>query len=181
VTTTPLRNTAFWTRDGAGEWRVAAWVITGGGPNPPAVAPRGCESPTYASYGGFPKTSVAAGRAALLAVDSAFSARSVAEGGGPSFGAYVADDGAVLGGEKEMACGRSAVTREFSSIAPGALAWQPRIADIAASGDLGFTVGVATFTGRTQTTYTKYLTVWKRQRSGEWRFVADGGNGAPAP
>ena len=29
--------------------------------------------------------------------------------------------------------------------------------------------------------YGVYITVWKRQRNGEWRFVLDGGNATPAP
>ena len=80
-----------------------------------------------------------------------------------------------------MACGRSAVASALADVAPGVLTWEPRFADVAPSGDLGFTVGVATIHGGTQTRWTKYLTVWKRQRGGEWRFVADGGNPAPAP
>jgi ketosteroid isomerase-like protein len=28
--------------------------------------------------------------------------------------------------------------------------------------------------------YSKYLTVWKKQRDGSWRFVADGGSARPA-
>jgi ketosteroid isomerase-like protein len=61
------------------------------------------------------------------------------------------------------------------------MTWEARIADVAASGDLGFTVGVATIHGGAQTRWSKYLTVWKRQRDGSWRFVSDGGNPAPAP
>jgi hypothetical protein len=31
------------------------------------------------------------------------------------------------------------------------------------------------------TFYTKYLTVWQKQNTGEWLFVADFGNSRPAP
>ena len=182
MTTTPIRYTAFWTKDGAGgEWRVVAWVLVAGDTGSRATAPRGCESPSYDSYAAFPRRDVEVVRAELRAVDASFSAKSAAEGGGPAFATYVADDGAMLGGDGEMTCGRAAVEKEFAGIAPGVLTWEPRLADAAASGDLGYTVGVATIHGGAQTRWTKYLTVWKRQRGGEWRFVSDGGNPAPAP
>jgi len=31
------------------------------------------------------------------------------------------------------------------------------------------------------TFYSKYLTIWQKQNTGEWRFVADEGNSRPAP
>jgi ketosteroid isomerase-like protein len=34
---------------------------------------------------------------------------------------------------------------------------------------------------RTRHYYSKYLTVWKRQPDGAWKFVADGGNERPGP
>jgi ketosteroid isomerase-like protein len=181
LSTTPMRYAAFWTKDAAGQWRVKAWVLVGGDSGSAATAPRGCESPSYDGYVSFPRRDPALARAELIAVDASFSEKSEAEGGGPAFGAYVADDGAMLGGEGEMTCGRSAVAKALSNTAPGVLTWEPRIADVAPSGDLGFTVGVATIHGRDQTRWSKYLTVWKRQRDGEWRFVSDGGNPAPAP
>jgi ketosteroid isomerase-like protein len=58
-------------------------------------------------------------------------------------------------------------------------------ADAAASGDLGYTVGTATFTARRDgapsVAHTAYLTVWKRQPGGEWKYVFDGGVGTPPP
>jgi ketosteroid isomerase-like protein len=62
--------------------------------------------------------------------------------------------------------------------------WHPVAGEVARSGDLGFTVGNAVFTGRSldgspQVRYSKYLTVWKRQRDGSWRYVVDGGNARP--
>jgi ketosteroid isomerase-like protein len=56
---------------------------------------------------------------------------------------------------------------------------RPVAAEIAKSGDLGCTVGEATIRSLNQ--YSKYLTIWKRQSSGGWKFVADGGNLRPAP
>lgn len=63
------------------------------------------------------------------------------------------------------------------------LVWWPVWAGLAASGDLGFTTGPATFDGK-PTGY--YFTVWRRQADGGWKWVYDGGTssdtaGAPGP
>ena len=64
------------------------------------------------------------------------------------------------------------------------LTWYPLLADVAQSGDLGYTVGTAVYTGRREdggqvVRYSKYLTVWKKQRDGGWRYVVDGGSARP--
>jgi ketosteroid isomerase-like protein len=62
------------------------------------------------------------------------------------------------------------------------ISWIPRFSDVAASGDLGFSVGEAVFDfADFGFFYSKYLTVWQKQNTGEWRFVADLGNSRPAP
>jgi ketosteroid isomerase-like protein len=55
---------------------------------------------------------------------------------------------------------------------------------VAQSGDLGFTVGNAEFTGKLDDgtpvlRHSKYFTVWKKQRDGTWRYVVDGGSARP--
>jgi ketosteroid isomerase-like protein len=45
-------------------------------------------------------------------------------------------------------------------------------------------VGNAVFIGERENggrlaVYSKYLTVWKKQRDGNWRYVVDGGNSRP--
>jgi ketosteroid isomerase-like protein len=51
---------------------------------------------------------------------------------------------------------------------------------MAATGDLGYTVGIAVRRGADgRVGYTKYLTVWRRQPDGEWRWVVDGGSPRP--
>jgi ketosteroid isomerase-like protein len=62
--------------------------------------------------------------------------------------------------------------------------WRPVAGGVAKSGDLGFTVGNAVFTGRREdggqvVRYSKYLTVWKKQHDGDWRYVVDGGSARP--
>ncbi|NTS41095.1 hypothetical protein HRG84_09250 [Flavisolibacter sp. BT320] len=60
---------------------------------------------------------------------------------------------------------------------PGVLNWRPRYAEIAASGDFGYTCGPWTF--QPGTTADKavangyYFTVWKKNSAGEWKFILD--------
>jgi ketosteroid isomerase-like protein len=61
------------------------------------------------------------------------------------------------------------------------LQWQPVKIDVAASGDLGYTVGTWQLTGKNHkgepvSMKGKYMTVWKKQADGAWKVVADMGN-----
>jgi ketosteroid isomerase-like protein len=64
------------------------------------------------------------------------------------------------------------------------ISWSPVMADVSSSGDLGYTFGGWSLqrknvSGRDTTIYGNYLTVWKKQSNGEWKYVADGGNSTP--
>jgi ketosteroid isomerase-like protein len=62
------------------------------------------------------------------------------------------------------------------------LNWRPRYAEIAASGDFGYTCGPWTFQPKTindrivATGY--FFTVWHKTRSGDWKFILDVGTDA---
>lgn len=53
------------------------------------------------------------------------------------------------------------------------LQWHPAFAGIARSGDLGFTTGPYFLRGRGYTGH--YFTMWRREASGEWKWIFDGG------
>jgi ketosteroid isomerase-like protein len=118
--------------------------------------------------------------AELMHADSAFAAMSVAGGVKAAFLAFAADDAMLFGGGAQMNEGREAIGAGFDGFPSGAvLEWWPVAAAIADSGDLGCTVGEAKIASLNH--YSKYLTIWKRQPDGTWKFVADGGNVRPAP
>ena len=60
------------------------------------------------------------------------------------------------------------------------LDWDPNYAEVAASGDLGYTVGRyearSIVAGDTVVNSGTYLTVWRRQDDGTWKVKADIGN-----
>jgi ketosteroid isomerase-like protein len=174
----PIQYLSYWRRE-SNEWKLVAWLISAGGADAPATAPDACAHPGPPTYiATHDSTAVATVRTA----DLDFSARSQKAGAGAAFSEFVAPDGASIGtGATEVACGRDAVAKGVAALGPGALLWAPRVADAAPSGDLGYTSGDAIIHVGKDISYSNYLTVWKRLADGRWRFVADGGNSAPAP
>jgi len=63
------------------------------------------------------------------------------------------------------------------------LAWQPSYAVVAASGDMGFTTGPWEFkedvNDAKPSGYGHFITVWKKQADGSWKFVSDLGISHP--
>ena len=179
----PGEYVAMWRRQAAGGWKIAAFVLNGRLPGAvDDTPPAGFGTPDYVHYRYFPNTTVADARAAMRATDVAFSDAAYPDVGG-AFAAFAAPDAAKID-IGPIAYGRDAIRALFGAPNPDVkLVWAPIAADAAATGDLGFTVGIARVidvpTGRTS--YSKYLTIWKRQRTGEWRYVMDGGNGMPTP
>jgi hypothetical protein len=61
------------------------------------------------------------------------------------------------------------------------LEWEPRVGDVAASGELGWLTGPSTFTAPDGSKhYGNYLSVWSRRPEG-WRVFIDVGADAPTP
>ena len=180
--TAPAGYAIVWEKATNGRWRVKAF-LRNAARAALAAAPAGFESPAYARYQEFPGSSRTAEREAIIRADSAFSELSDAKGLATGFPAYAAPDGALLSG----AFGPAAIGKAQEGGPKDMRArWRAAGAGMAGSLDLGFTVGNAEFRftgddGRPAAGYTKYLTIWKRQPDGAWKWVFDGGNGNPAP
>jgi ketosteroid isomerase-like protein len=163
---------ACWQKTGGG-WRLAAYANTRLGPVPDSTTPSGPSGPLGAQVRG------RADPTELLHADSAFAALSVASGAKNAFLAFSAEEAISFGSGAEMTRGRQAIGAGFDGFPAGAvLEWWPVAAEIAPSGDLGCTVGEARIASLNY--YSKYLTIWRRQQGGAWKFVADGGNVRPA-
>jgi len=162
-----------WQKDRDG-WRIVAYARTRPAPvtDSTIVAPRPV-APSALVRGH-------ADPGELMHADSAFAALSVQQGAKTAFLAFAADDAISFGGGAQISEGREAIGAGFDAFPSGAvLEWWPVAAAIAESGDLGCTVGEAKIASLNH--YSKYLTIWRRQRDGSWKFVADGGNVRPAP
>jgi ketosteroid isomerase-like protein len=175
----PAMALIYWARDGAGDWRIAAINVGLGGPQTLPL-PSGFGTPETKHRRNFPNTDAAAEAERLLAVDRAFSDASLERTLGVAFEAFAAPDGIAVGGG-QFVYGPAAIGEAFAATPDDHVSWVPRFSGAAESGDLGFTVGDASFILPDVSFYTKYLTVWQKQNTGDWRFVADFGSSRPAP
>ena len=92
---------------------------------------------------------------------------------------FFADESIGFGPDPEPA--REALKKRDTPQPPGfELHWEPRLGDIAASGDLGYLTGPAEYINPGKpNTYTCYFSVWKQQPDGEFRVILD--VGIPTP
>jgi ketosteroid isomerase-like protein len=124
-------------------------------------------------------------RARLLEIDAAFSKLSVEKCAAAAFAAYLAEDAVFLPINENPISGKQAIVNYFSQ-GDYTLEWKPLRAEIAKSGEMGYTYGTSEFRskdkdGNAQVRYYKYVSVWKRQKNGEWKLALDIGNQNPAP
>jgi ketosteroid isomerase-like protein len=112
-------------------------------------------------------------------------AKAVAKGGHDAFVSYFAEDGVELedgGGIKT----KDDMRKEGAWPPDLSLTWAPIKAEMAASGDMGYTYGNYQLKskdkdGRLVTRYGKYASIWKKQKDGSWKVVLDMGNSSPGP
>ena len=120
---------------------------------------------------------------ALLAVDREWSMSTTDT---DKFMSYVASDARMYPTGMPVVTGADAIRKTMTEIssAPGfALRWTPVSAEVAASGELGRTMGSYEMTMGGATEKGKYLTVWKKQADGSWKVIDDAFNAdaGPAP
>jgi ketosteroid isomerase-like protein len=125
----------------------------------------------------------------LISVDKSFSDFSFKNGFANAFMAFADDNVIKLTNNSYPIIGKKDLVARFSKIAisnQNVLTWTPLKAEIAQSGDLGYTFGNYQFrvklTSEKDTIYYgNYVTIWKKQKDGNWKYVLDGGNATPAP
>ena len=105
----------------------------------------------------------------------------------------LADDGRLFGtGNRPPLIGKAAAAASFKSGESGngtksSLSWVPEFADVSADGTVGFTDGRWSFDGAPDAKRRRfhatghYLTVWRKDASGNWKVAADMGTTDPAP
>jgi ketosteroid isomerase-like protein len=111
----------------------------------------------------------------LVSTERAFAAMSQAMGTKAAFLAFLDDSSVVF--RPHPVNGKVAVARQGERSTT--LSWEPVVADVAASGDLGYTSGpwVLTKFQRPDTVlaYGYFVSIWIRKPGGVWRVVLDGG------
>lgn len=120
----------------------------------------------------------------ILQTDRDFAALSVQSGAAEAFKQYSRGDVILLPPNAEPVRGRDNVSQGFVEFDKNfILDWEPQAAEVAVSGDLGYSWGISTGVSRAtgqQAFRGKYLTVWKKDPDGNWKMIADMGNASPA-
>jgi uncharacterized protein (TIGR02246 family) len=126
------------------------------------------------------KADVEAERTALRQADADW-AKTVAEKNVDGFVSYFTPDGVVMAPNMPAANGVDAIRTWVSTnmSMPGfAVTWEATSAEVAASGDIGYTVGNFTYQmtmpdGTPLNDSGKYATIWKKQADGTWKVAVD--------
>ncbi len=116
---------------------------------------------------------------ALIKTDRSFSDMSVAKGMKTAFIEYIDSNGVLLKPNHLPIIGANAIDFLIAQEDSGyTLNWQPQNAFVAQSGDLGYTYGVYALHPKNMDTvfYGTYVSIWKKQGDGSWKFVLDSGN-----
>jgi len=119
---------------------------------------------------------------AMVETERAFARTSEEQGTRKAFDAFIADDGILF--RPTPVCGKKWMQDHPLPPSPtrSVLSWQPIFADVSRAGDLGYTTGPWQFLkyldGKPQA-FGNFMTVWKKQANGSWRFVLDLGISNP--
>jgi len=123
------------------------------------------------------KKSISSVKSEIIKTDEAFSNMSRQHGMKKAFIEYMDNEGILLRPNRPPIIGADAI--EFLSQAVDTsytLTWKPSGGEVSASGDLGFTYGIYTLSLADTTLYGTYVSIWKKQEDGKWKFILDTGN-----
>ena len=115
----------------------------------------------------------------ILETDRAFSAMSQDKGLRNAFMNYIDSDAVLLRPNSMPLVGGAAMDLIISNNDTASiLTWEPKEANISKSGDLGYTYGIYSRKPGDEDTvyYGTYVSIWKRQPNGKWKFVLQSGN-----
>jgi ketosteroid isomerase-like protein len=127
---------------------------------------------------------VPADLAAMVETERDFARTALVKGIRDAFLEFFADDAIAFAPEPVSAKER---LRSRPAQPPSALElkWEPRLGDVAASGEIGWLTGPSTFVNRTTSPsapqYSNYLSVWRKEPDGRWRVFIDFGIDVPGP
>ncbi len=147
-----------------------------------AVALFACTSKTTVT------TDIETSKKQLLSVDSAFSAMSEQKGMAVAFLSYADSNVVELNDGEYPTMGIRALADRLRNTENSkfVISWRPAKCEVAQSGELGYTFGMwridmALPNGSDTVTFGNYVSVWKKNASGDWKFVLDAGTSAPGP
>lgn len=117
--------------------------------------------------------------AALLKADADFAALSEEKGLKEAFLENIDSNGVILRPDVLPMAGADAVDYIIALKDTGyTMVWKPSSAEVAVSGELGYTYGVYQIKPSVIDTvlYGTYVSIWKKQSDGKWKFVLQSNN-----
>jgi len=116
----------------------------------------------------------------LLQADREFASLSESTDPKTAFSAYLAPNALMLPRSGEPLNGFDASIASFGEEPGFSLHWQPQLAEVAISGEMGWTWGTyQVLVDGTQMSNGKYVNIWTRQADGRWKVRMDMGNQEP--
>jgi ketosteroid isomerase-like protein len=169
------RYITCWDQNANGAWRIAGHARNGEATFVPLPAP---------GLKGAPHSATAPHLAdelrSALDADVAFAKLSVDSGPATAFVRYAAPDAMLLGARETPVRGPVEIRPGFTDFpSKGRFAWTPIRTLGAAGGGLAFTVGESHLIQDDKHTYGKYITVWRREADGSWKYIFDLGSARP--
>jgi ketosteroid isomerase-like protein len=126
-----------------------------------------------------PAVDMASRKLQMFEADRSFSKMSELKGFRAAFLEYIDSGGVLLRPNSLPIVGGEAIyylsQRTDTSFV---LTWDPRGGNVAESGEMGFTYGIYSIKQKVndKILYGTYVSVWKLQADGKWKFVLDTGN-----
>ena len=125
---------------------------------------------------------------ALINTDKEFNIAAAVNGRGKAFIDFADNDVILLRQEQFPIFGKYNLAKHYLNRenVKTPLTWEPLKAEVSLDGSLGFTFGKWEYTavdknGKKSTSYGNYVTIWKKQNNGTWKYVLDGGGTTPGP
>ena len=129
------------------------------------------------NYNEAQKNNTALWKEDIINTDEAFSNMSKKQGMKKAFLEFIDNEGILLRPGHLPIVGADAI--DFLSQTNDSsytLTWKPFRAEVSSAGDLGFTYGVYSLALPDTILSGTYVSIWKKQANGKWKFVLDTGN-----
>lgn len=133
----------------------------------------------FACFNKKPKEDLVDIKMSMMDADRAFSKMSELKGMKAAFMEYIDSNGVLLRPNSRPIIGGEAIfyisQGEDTSYT---MTWDPKGGSVAQSGDLGYTYGIYSIKPKDSemVQYGTYVSVWKKQPDGKWKFALDTGN-----
>jgi ketosteroid isomerase-like protein len=113
---------------------------------------------------------------AMQQTDVDFARMAEDDGFRKAFLEYMEEDAVLLRDNHMPIIGADAV-QYISSINDSSfnISWEPQGGDVAESGDMGYTFGLYQLKTETEEQRGTYITIWRKQKDGKWKYVLDAG------